>query len=41
MSGFEALKVLRAAPKTKDIPVIALTAGATDRDRQRGLEARF
>jgi PAS domain S-box-containing protein len=41
MSGIEALQALRAAPETKDIPVIALTAAATDRDRQRGLEAGF
>jgi CheY-like chemotaxis protein len=41
MSGVEALRALRAAPATKDIPVIALTAAASERDRQRGMQAGF
>jgi PAS domain S-box-containing protein len=41
MSGVEALRALRAAPATKDIPVIALTAAASERDRQRGIQAGF
>jgi CheY-like chemotaxis protein len=36
MSGDEALRALRSDPSTKDIPVIALTAAASSRDRQRG-----
>jgi PAS domain S-box-containing protein len=41
MSGVEALRALRAAAETKDIPVIALTAAASERDRQRGIQAGF
>jgi CheY-like chemotaxis protein len=41
MSGLEALRTLRALPETADIPVIALTAAASDRDRKRGLEEGF
>ena len=41
MSGLEALRALRAAPETKDIPVIALTAAASERDKQRGMQAGF
>ncbi len=41
MSGVEALGVLRADEVTKGIPVIALTAAASERDRQRGLQAGF
>src|SRR5262249_33877073 len=41
MSGVEALRVLRSAPETEAIPVIALTAAASERDRQRGLQAGF
>jgi len=36
MDGFEVLKHLRSAPKTKDIPVIMLTAKAQDADVFRG-----
>lgn len=36
MSGYDALAVLSSLPETKDIPVIALTAAASDRDRKRG-----
>lgn len=41
MSGLDALRALRAAPETQHIPVIALTAAASERDRQRGIEAGF
>jgi CheY-like chemotaxis protein/anti-sigma regulatory factor (Ser/Thr protein kinase) len=41
ISGFEALRVLREDPVTRDIPIIALTAAAAERERQRGLQAGF
>ena len=41
MSGLEALGLLRRDPETASIPVIALTAAASDRDKQRGREAGF
>jgi DNA-binding response OmpR family regulator len=41
MSGIDALRVLRASPETNDIPVIALSAAASERDRQRGMQAGF
>jgi len=41
MSGVDALRALRAAKETKEIPVIALTAAASERDRQRGIQAGF
>lgn len=41
MSGLDALRALRETPETKDIPVIALTAAASERDRQRGIQAGF
>jgi CheY-like chemotaxis protein len=41
MDGFEALHALRAHAATAPIPVIALTAAASPRDRQRGIEAGF
>jgi len=41
MSGLDALRVLRGRAATRDIPVIALTAAASERDRQRGLVAGF
>jgi CheY-like chemotaxis protein len=41
MSGVEALRVLQADPECCSIPVIALTAAASERDRQRGVEAGF
>ncbi|HVH46545.1 MAG TPA: PAS domain S-box protein [Labilithrix sp.] len=41
MSGLEALRMLRETPETKDIPVIALTAAASERDKQRGEQAGF
>jgi CheY-like chemotaxis protein len=41
MSGLDALRALRTYPETRDIPVIALTAAASERDRQRGELAGF
>ncbi len=41
MSGIDGLRALRAAPETKDIPVIALTAAASERDEQRGMPIGF
>jgi len=41
MSGLDALKQLLAWPETAAIPVIALTAAASERDRQRGEQAGF
>jgi CheY-like chemotaxis protein len=41
MSGIEALKVLLVDPATKNIPVVALSANAMQRDIERGLEAGF
>jgi len=41
MSGFEARKRLADTRDTAGIPVVALTAGAADYDRQRGLDAGF
>lgn len=41
MSGIDALRVLRQSHETHDIPVIALTAAATDRDRLRAESAGF
>jgi PAS domain S-box-containing protein len=41
MNGFEALRRIRAESSIAKVPVIALTAAASERDRQRGLEAGF
>jgi PAS domain S-box-containing protein len=41
MSGLDALGALRKAPETNHIPVIALSAAATARDKQRGMQAGF
>jgi PAS domain S-box-containing protein len=41
MSGLEALGVLRSGATTAAIPVIALTAAASERDRLRGTKAGF
>jgi two-component system cell cycle response regulator DivK len=41
MDGFAALQHLRADPITKSTPVIAVTASAMERDRQKILEAGF
>lgn len=39
MDGWEATSVLKADAKTKDIPILALTAHAMDGDREKALEA--
>jgi CheY-like chemotaxis protein len=39
MDGWEATRLLKAAPDTADIPIIALTAHALDEHRQRSIEA--
>jgi PAS domain S-box-containing protein len=41
MSGLDALRVLRERPSTRDVPVIALSASASERDKARGQEAGF
>jgi CheY-like chemotaxis protein len=41
MSGIEALRHLREWPETKDIPVLALSAAAMDRDKKRAEQAGF
>jgi two-component system cell cycle response regulator DivK len=41
MNGIEALKVLRAAPATAAIPVIAVTASVMQQDRNLITEAGF
>jgi len=41
MSGWEMIHILKNDPKTKDIPVIALTAHAMTGDKQRVLAAGF
>jgi CheY-like chemotaxis protein len=41
MSGLDALRALRSLDETKAIPVIALTAAASERDKQRGTQAGF
>jgi signal transduction histidine kinase/ActR/RegA family two-component response regulator len=41
MDGFDALKLLRAYPDTRHIPVIALSANAMPSEVKRGLEAGF
>ena len=41
MSGLDALHKLKEWPETRNIPVIALTAAASERDRVRGEQAGF
>jgi CheY-like chemotaxis protein len=41
MSGLEALQQLRRWPETRAVPVIALTAAASARDRERGERSGF
>ena len=41
MSGIDALRALRAVPETNGIPVIALSAAASERDKERGTQAGF
>jgi PAS domain S-box-containing protein len=41
MSGSQTLQALQQSPNTARIPVIALTAAASERDRRAGLQAGF
>ena len=41
ISGYEALKILRADPATAHIPVIAVSANAMSLDIERGMKAGF
>jgi CheY-like chemotaxis protein len=41
ISGLQALKMLQDDPRTRHIPVLALSANALPRDIERGLEAGF
>jgi len=41
LGGYQVLEALRVAPETRHIPVIALTAAATDADIARGRAAGF
>jgi CheY-like chemotaxis protein len=41
LSGIEAMRVLQDDARTRDIPVIALTAAASERDQQLGMRAGF
>lgn len=39
IDGWEATRIIKADPKTRDIPVIALTASAFESDREKSLAA--
>ncbi|HUX90865.1 MAG TPA: ATP-binding protein [Gallionellaceae bacterium] len=41
MNGFEALSVLQSDLATRDIPVVAISANAMERDIKKGLDAGF
>lgn len=41
MNGIEAARILRADPRTRDIPIVALTAMAMRGDREQLLDAGF
>lgn len=41
ISGLEAMKLLRADPRTGHIPILALSANAVARDIEKGLESGF
>ena len=41
ISGFEAVRRLRESPETRDIPVIGLSAAASQNDATRAKEAGF
>ncbi len=41
MSGLDAMKLLQSWPETREIPVLALSAAALERDVRRGQEAGF
>jgi two-component system cell cycle response regulator DivK len=39
MDGFEAIKLLRSNPETADIPIIAISAWASAKHKERALDA--
>jgi len=39
MNGFEAIKLLRSDPKTKDIPILIVTGANQEHDVEEGLKA--
>ncbi|MEO8304310.1 MAG: ATP-binding protein [Betaproteobacteria bacterium] len=41
ISGIDAMRILRADPLTKHIPIVALSANAIPRDIEKGLQAGF
>jgi signal transduction histidine kinase/ActR/RegA family two-component response regulator len=41
ISGIDAMKILRADPATRHIPIVALSANAQPRDIEKGIEAGF
>jgi PAS domain S-box-containing protein len=41
MSGLDALRILKGAPETERVPVIALTAAASEQERKRGERLGF
>jgi CheY-like chemotaxis protein len=41
MSGLDALRALRGLAETRAVPIIALTAAASARDREQGEQAGF
>ena len=41
MSGLDALRILQSLPDTRHIPVIALSAAASERERRQGIQAGF
>ena len=41
MDGWEATRILRGDPVTKDVPIVALTAPALEDDRERAAEVGF
>jgi two-component system, cell cycle response regulator DivK len=41
MDGTEALRLLRESPRTRDVPVVAVTAFARREDRERAFGAGF
>jgi CheY-like chemotaxis protein len=41
MDGFEALRHIKDDPVTSDIPVVAISANAMERDIKKGLHAGF